>query len=260
MNSKLTNRKHPKTRIAPHFNGDRRNLLCVVEALNGEDIRLNENGRDALIRFVEAWNKARRNPWKMKLLCEDRERFSLRKLGSAWEWSLTPVGMPPEAERLENDLVRRGIKVNEPKAGGARWVSSPTGDHFRDLAAVYAGMLFVNPVRDKLSDGPCTRPACRRWFIKKRPLQKQCSRYCLVIVRSGIQNEKKRGEQHEEQLKRARKASRAWRKKSGVDWLEFVSRETGLSKKFLTRAVNRGELAPPRAASTARGFQECASK
>jgi len=39
----------------------------------------------------------------------------------------------------------------------------------------------------------------------------------------------------------ARKALRRWKKKDG-DWKAFVSKKTGLSVKFITRATNKGEL------------------
>ncbi len=54
-----------------------------------------------------------------------------------------------------------------------------------------------------------------------------------------------RSKEHQERLRIARKAQREWRKRDG-DWKEFVSRKTGLTKKFITRAVNNKELKPPK--------------
>ena len=57
---------------------------------------------------------------------------------------------------------------------------------------------------------------------------------------------KEREKTHEDNLKKARRALRSWRRRSGVDWRTYVSLATGLTKKFLTRAVTNKELTEPK--------------
>jgi len=104
---------------------------------------------------------------------------------------------------------------------------------------------LTNPLRWKLSDGPCQRKRCGKWFIKRRPLQKQCNRRCLAIVRSMEAVKKERQDAHTENLKNARRALRSWKRKSGLDWKTYVAGATGLTKKFITRAVTNKELTAP---------------
>jgi hypothetical protein len=231
-------------RIRLRREGQRRDLESVVMALNGENLRLSAEDRAALVRYVEAWNKAERNPWKMKLLPADAKRFSLQNLEKVWTWKLAPVGTTPETDQVADKLAADGVKIRD-EVGGADWLISPIGKNFRDTAAMFAGMLLTNPWRGKLSEGPCQRERCKRWFIKRRPSQKQCSARCLGIVRSIARTKTQRKKAHQEALARARKASEAWKRNTGVAWKEFISRKTGLTIKWLTRVANKGALCPP---------------
>jgi hypothetical protein len=222
----------------------RRQLKSIVAALNGEDVKLKVEGHAQLVRFVTAWNEAKRNPWKMKLPAEDAKRFSIPNLEKVWRLHLAPIGRTPETERLVHDLERAGKHVRDD-VGGAYWSISPTGENFRDQAALYASMLLTNPLRGNLCDAPCLRTQCGRWFIKRRALQKQCSGRCTGIVQNTDRKAVLRGEKHGEELRRALKASQRWKPGSGVEWKKFVSDETGLTFKWLTRAVNQGELQQP---------------
>jgi hypothetical protein len=143
-------------------------LQLVIDALNGEDPRLSKEGHASLLRYVEAWNRAKRNPSKMELSRADWKRFSLPNLQNIWRLNLAP------------------------DVSGAYWWLSPTGENFRDIAAFYASLLLTNSLRGKLSDGPCKRTRCAKWFIKKRAEQKTCSTRCLCVVRSAVGNKEER--------------------------------------------------------------------
>jgi hypothetical protein len=211
------------------------NLTAVVMALNGNNPLLRDlEDRAALVRYVEAWNAAKRNPWKMRLPRADAERFSLSNLERVWRWKLARIGRTPETDGLVKDLERKGIRVRED-VGGAYWALSPTGKNL-DMAAMFAGMLLTNPLRGKLSDGPCQRDRCKKWFIKRRPDQKCCSRRCGAIVKTAERVSDKREDEKKEKLKIVRAAHRQWRKSpTRIDWKTWVSKKTGLSTKFLTR-------------------------
>ena len=103
--------------------------------------------------------------------------------------------------------------------------------------------LIVNPLWQKLA-GPC--PRCNRYYIKKRKSQKvYCSRRCgntsTAIARTG----KQRQDARKDDLKSARKAIRKL-KPTREGWKEVVSKETGLTVKWLTRAEHYFGLKPPR--------------
>jgi hypothetical protein len=53
--------------------------------------------------------------------------------------------------------------------------------------------------------------------------------------------------QHEKKLRRAQRAAQKWlQTKTEEPWKEWVERNyPGISRKFLTRAVNNGELSEP---------------
>jgi hypothetical protein len=212
-------------------------LSAVVLALNGDNPLLQDSeDRAALVRYVEAWNSSGRNPWKMArfLSPTDAKRFSLSSLERVWTWTLARIGRTPEADRTIAELEKRGVRVRED-AGGAFWALSPTGEN-RDMAAMFAGMLLTNPLRGKLSDGPCQREQCNKWFIKRRPLQKCCSRRCGAIVTTAERVSEQREDAKKVKLKTVRAAHRQWRKsRSRMDWKTWVSQKTGLSTKFLTR-------------------------
>jgi hypothetical protein len=207
-------------------------LTAVVMALNGDNPLLqNSEDRAALVRYVEAWNTAKRNPWKMRLTGADAERFSLSKLERVWTWKLARIGIPPYAKQSEEAV----------EAGGAYWFCSPTGKNRRDLAAMFVGMLLTNPLRGKLSDGPCQRTNCKRWFIKPRPSQKNCPGRCSRIVKNAERIHGQRDDAKTDKLKSARAAQQAWRRSdTKLDWKAWVSKETKLSEKFLSRNTGRG--------------------
>jgi hypothetical protein len=195
---------------------DLSNLTAVVMALNGNNPLLRDaEDRAALVRFVESLQTGK------PLAGDDAARFWLPNLERVWKWMLAPIGR-----------------------NGAYWAISPTGDNCHDMAAMFAGMLLTNPLRGKLSDKPCQRPQCKKWFIKRRPNQKCCTRRCGAIVKTAERISHRRKDEKKERLKIGRSAHLQWRKsRSSLDWKTWVSKKTGLSTKFLTRNfTNEGRV------------------
>jgi len=233
MSTKLK-RQLDKWKRAAQTLSNHSSLLAIVMALNGENPLLrNSQDRAALVRFVETWNAAKRNPWKTRA----DERFSLSNLERVWTWKLAPIGRTPEVERKTAELKERGVRVREDwvrDAGGAYWVKSHGTN--RDVAALFVEMLLTNPLRGKLSDGPCQREKCARWFIKRRPLQKCCSQRCGAIVKTAEHVSGQRKAEKEKKLEIVRAALQQWKKsQTRTDWKTWVSKKKGLSTKFLTR-------------------------
>lgn len=110
--------------------------------------------------------------------------------------------------------------------------------------------LLLNPERDRLSEHPC--PRCNCYFIKKTLRQKvYCSRKCGLRHTAALSTMKRLKAEHEGKLRIARQLARGWassRTKEG--WKSWIcktadGRSHDLTPRFLTRAVNKGELTEP---------------
>src|SRR6185312_209802 len=111
-----------------------------------------------------------------------------------------------------------------------------------DLAAQCFFRLITNPKVDKFA-GPCAR--CHKYYVKKRASQKvYCSRTCGNAATAVRRTREKWEREHTEKLLRARRAIQEWRRCKPADpWKDWIERKyPDITKKFLTRAVNAGEL------------------
>ena len=105
--------------------------------------------------------------------------------------------------------------------------------------------LTLNPEWDRLC-GPCAR--CARYYIKKTSRQtKYCTRQCGSLATATASTRKRLDEEHADKLRRAEAAVLSWPAARGIlNWKQWVSRrEPDISSKWLTRAVNKGELHSP---------------
>jgi hypothetical protein len=140
--------------------------------------------------------------------------------------------------------------------GRANLVPQPSWKHILTPGHVdrmrperYAALLFhvgtLNPEWDKLT-GPCAR--CDNYYIKKRASQKvYCSRRCGNTATAVARTRERLDKEHADKLRRSQAAMQKWTTtRTKDDWKIFVSkREPDITPKFLTRAVNKGELKPP---------------
>lgn len=115
-------------------------------------------------------------------------------------------------------------------------------DRYR--AVVVFNALILNPLWTRLA-GPCAR--CGNYYIKKRASQKvYCSRRCgnaataVERTRERIANERK------VKINRATAAIKKWKPANRLDWKHWVTQKTGIDPRFLTRAVTKGDLVPPK--------------
>jgi|SRR5450755_1592096 hypothetical protein len=105
--------------------------------------------------------------------------------------------------------------------------------------------LTLNPQCNLLA-GPCAR--CGSYYIKKTRRQKvYCSQRCGSAATALPAVRKKRADEQARKISLVR-AALSQRKTTfnEQNWKQWVSRRTGLSVKWLSRAANRGELSPPR--------------
>lgn len=131
----------------------------------------------------------------------------------------------------------------DPKRVKALSCQGEVGERKAKAVALFA-LLTLNPEWDKLA-GPCAR--CRSYYIKKRASQKvYCSRKCGNAATAIVRTKERSGNEHKDKLNRAKAAIREWTTARTKDeWKVFVSNREGLTPKFLTRAVNKGELKAP---------------
>jgi hypothetical protein len=113
----------------------------------------------------------------------------------------------------------------------------------------YAALLFhvgtLNPEWDKLA-GPCAR--CGRYYIKRRASQKvYCSRRCGNAATAVERTRERIKAERKDKLDRAKTALKKWtRATTQLDWKSWVAQKTKIDPRFLTRAVHKGDLVPPK--------------
>jgi hypothetical protein len=151
-------------------------------------------------------------------------------------------------ERIENVT----LSIEPTKSGRARII--PFGiprenQGLSDRESLVLGMLLwliLNPECDRLG-GPCAR--CQRFYIKKTRRQTvYCSKRCGPLKTSVDRNRKIRRDKHEAKLNKANELIARWKKSGSTrEWKRWVSSnsKSTITLKWLTRALNRGEISEP---------------
>ena len=128
------------------------------------------------------------------------------------------------------------------------WLKGPDGK--RKLTPEIEAMtlfhlLTIAPGCEKIA-GPC--PRCDRYYIKKRASQKvYCSRRCGNAATAMARTRERIAGERRGKLARASAAMKKWESVSTrQDWKDWVAKKTGIDPRFLTRAVNKGDLVPPK--------------
>jgi hypothetical protein len=139
------------------------------------------------------------------------------------------------------------LDTSEKKKYGV-WRAIPAlpieGDH-HSFTVWMLSYLFANPLNEKLM-GPCAR--CGNYFIKKRATQNvYCSRRCGNAATAVARNRERIEEERNDKLLRAKAALHEWRSATTQeDWKHWIAKRTKIDPRFLTRAVNQGDLVPPK--------------
>ena len=89
--------------------------------------------------------------------------------------------------------------------------------------------------------------ACGIFYVKKTSRQKvYCSRRCGATRTAAAVTRKRREKERAQNLRRAQEAASHWATdRTRVPWKQWVSNKTEITVKWLTRAVNRGDLGVP---------------
>jgi hypothetical protein len=184
----------------------------------------------------------------------------LRRLVEAWQ----AVGRSSQ-KLLESDstlariLQRMTVPLVPTQEGGLSLASPslqlpqrhqlPTEpEQWKDFALAHFVNLLLNPHRDMLG-GPCLRPRCGRYFVKKSMRRRfYCAPRCRMAVGARKFTRKREHAERQDKLRRVDTAGREWvTARTRLDWKRWVCRrEPDLTPKFLTRALNKGELQEPK--------------
>ncbi len=197
-----------------------------------------ENLRETVAMLNDA--SVPRDDWRGKNWSHD-DAVRLRRMVRAW----TAAGRDLSKARFE----RKDRQCLEKFTQRIRTTTEPNGrllviDFYgRDIAAMYFARLIRNS-RQALLREPCR--TCDSWYVSKTNRETDfCSRACAGSAAQAA----KRKREHDRKIKKARAAIENYPGRpmrfAEMDWKQFVSKATGISKKFLTAAVRNGEVLPP---------------
>lgn len=211
--------------------------------------------KKAVAKAVLVGEPSRRD---LEQICESlnsttrKETVELRRLVAAWFAS-----GPNLRQMLHSDFALWGGVQNAwtsrylPTETGRAYIALfPDGDG-RDIdspeneAHLLFASLTLNSQCDLLA-GPCIR--CGDYYLKKTRRQKvYCSQRCGSAATALPAIRKKRAQERAQKIARVQAILSNWGSHSDKQrWKEQVSKRTGLTVKWLSRATNRGELSPPK--------------
>jgi hypothetical protein len=201
-------------------------ICCVLNGEKQPEVRL------SLSRLVKSWQAS--GPNLKKMMHVDFQQWG--DVQESWkaQWVPTPTGRAQLL--LLPDLPAGHMK----KEKDGRYRPTPEG-----WALVLFYSLTLNPEWDRLG-GPCER--CARYYVMNTIRHKKyCSRRCSSFATATASTKKRLAAEHADKLRRAHAAAQMWSEtRTSLDWKQWVSRkEPDVTPKWLTRAVNKGELGSP---------------
>jgi hypothetical protein len=238
----------------PRVDRDRNELDEIRRLLNGEPSidgcpkdaplhPLRPATQEHLLTLVQAWHAAidaAESNFERALALHERsaERFPTA--------ALLKMKLPPGFPTFVQ--IEKRCQLNLlPMGSGAQPLIRYVGERGKpwtglDFALQKFVQLLTNPQRDKLV-GPC--PRCDKYFIKKRASNRvYCSTTCGSETTAIRRTREVWDEQRAKRMKKAKHLKEEWvRVKTTESFQEWaVKRTSELTKTFLTRAMNCGEL------------------
>jgi hypothetical protein len=174
-----------------------------------------------------------------------------RRLVQAWFDSDKNVGRLFEAHPLlaqEGRTFRADVVATRTGRAKLAYSSDPLLANPTDPQRIAVEDFFnflLNPSNETLR-GPCAY--CGKYFANRTNRKKlvYCSETCGRRFTSRFANAKQREEQHNENLRAAKRSIARWSKtKTKEAWKEWVFRETRISKNWLTRAAKNEKFVVP---------------
>ena len=192
-------------------------------------------------------------------------RGELRRLVAAWDDAGRDAGktlqaLPELAPYLRDKSGRPSWSLAFGVGGsGLQFIPEPDVD-LREVpsitetevykARLWFVRLLFNELRDSLA-GPCKWKHCGKYFrLKGNRRTAYCSRPCCQYSAASRCTQRRLQREHADKLQRVQAAMQKWpTARTKDDWKAFVSKqqelkqqELEISRKFLTRAVTKGEL------------------
>jgi hypothetical protein len=229
-------------------------LREIAKLLNsGPSARFGVEAHARTLGLVEAWNKARSAPpneYEEQMRAESPDgRFVPVPYLLKMNW---PPGSPTLTEVEKNLHVRLGFSL----AGAYTIVIYDPGERAWtpwDLAWYLFIRLITDPQLATFA-GPCKRAKCRKYFVRTTKHDRvYCSHTCATRDCAIARTKEVREQMRKEKLSAANEAIAKWERLRGAGrtkktWQEFTAAynpAAEITPKFLTRAVNNGELRPP---------------
>jgi hypothetical protein len=185
----------------------------------------------------------------IKILNNEVDGVELRRLVVAWrECDSSLLGLWLKDPELQDDM-SKGRFFIQPHGIGGKIMHIPYGAVNPGLSSRKAALamftsLMTHP-RIEAFGGPCKR--CSRYYLRKTTRQSiYCSRRCGAANNATFYTRARREKIHKEKLDLAKSAVTEWTPgRNNRDWKRGVAREAGVTVKWLTRAVNKGDLSGP---------------
>lgn len=212
-------------------------LVRVCEVLNNES--RNPALHAALALLVSGWKRS--GPNLKRMLSDGPDQWAWRSdcLERDIGDSFTAVYVPSETGAaylsLRENFPERFL--GERGRFGARPISP-----YAEALALFVGFT-LNRNCERLG-GPCSR--CHKYYIKKTTRQKvYCSRRCGSFLTAEMATRKRYAEERQRKMAGAKYWISKCPRNRLNNWKVWVAKKAKTTPKFLTRAVNKGELHAP---------------
>jgi hypothetical protein len=206
-------------------------LEFICKVLNGEAASKETSLK--LAKLVTEWQESGPNLVKMMMKPANLKLWNTLINSCHATWTITETG---------------GAYINHtPGIALRKFGHSRTRDEEQEAQAVILFYSLTIGPWEKLG-GPC--PRCRVYFIKKRANHKiYCGRKCGSLASAKKATRERLDKEHKHKLEQAQAAIQEWnalKRRPAMSWKQWViTKEPDITSKFLTRAVNKGELIPP---------------
>jgi hypothetical protein len=150
--------------------------------------------------------------------------------------------------KIQETLNKAEFLLLPDKAGRATFFSVTPTDSKVSYADREAAWLFVKFITSPFYDRISKCPSCRSYFFGLRGGgKKYCSRRCATGFTARQAMKAKRAEDQRQKLELAKDALNKYKalKRKEEDWKGWIAKRAKVSRNWLTRALERGDISNP---------------